>query len=615
MKDPSRKRWTSALCALALVPGGVSVAAADGGTPPAPREAAPHEDGRRIVTWTGDPSAADRRPGVQLTGGRRRALVIGNDAYANLPRLANAVHDARAMKSVLEELGFDVELVIDAGAAGFRRAVSAFANRLGIRDVGLLYYSGHGLQLQGENYLIPVDFEAADEIDARFASYPADQALQSLEKSGAALNILILDACRDNPFAETSSGPRGLAIMNAGRGTLIAFATGPGRTASDGRAGANGLFTSHLIEKLRTPGLSIDQVFNQVALAVDTASRGRQTPWVVKSLMGDFYFRAPNGNGDGGIIERAFWDSVKDSHDAEELRAYVKAYPDGRFVDLARIRLRDFDAAGASPAEEPTCAPATECTRLGYRHQTGGGAANLELAAVYYRQGCAAGDARACTNLGVMFENGQGVYGDEVKAAELYDDGCEGGDSLGCTYLGFMYQGGRGVPASPVKAYEMFRLGCEASHSVACTHLGISYETGKGVKVDYGRAGRFYSQGCAGHHAPGCRRLGLLYDRGLGVAADPMQAAELYRLACVGKDAPACTFLGLLYSKGEGVARNRAIAASRYREGCGYGDQSGCENLRILCRQHAYPACAGGAAASAGSPSSRGIGHRAASLQ
>ena len=530
---------------------------------------------------------------VPLSGGQRRALVIGNDAYAHLPRLVNAVHDARAMRDVLVELGFEVQLVADVGVADLHRAVAAFASRLRPRDISLFYYSGHGLQIQGENFLIPVDFAASDEIEARYASYAADQALQSLQRSGAELNILILDACRDNPFTRNRSNLQGLAIMSAGRGTLIAFATGPGKTASDNPQGVNGLFTSHLIEKLRAPGLSLDQVFNQVALAVDTASHGRQTPWVVKSLMGDFYFRAPTNGGNGdGIVERAFWDSVKDSQDAQELRAYLKAYPDGRFSRLARIRLRDFgDPQAPSPFEEPGCAPASRCTRLGYDLQTRGGDQDLALAAVYYRQGCDLGDARACTNLGVMFENGQGVFGDEVKAAELYVKGCESNDSLGCTYLGFMYQAGRGVPQSPVKAYEMFRQGCEDSHSIACTHLGILFETGQGVHMDYGKAGRFYSQGCAGHHAPGCRRLGLLYDRGLGVTADPVQAAELYRLACGGKDAPACTFLGLLYSTGQGVEKNRSIAANRYREGCGYGDQSGCQNLRVLCRQRAYPAC------------------------
>lgn len=535
---------------------------------------------------------SDRRIVPTSRTGQRQALVIGNDAYRHMPQLANAVRDARAMQGVLQELGFKVELITDAGAADFHRAVSAFAGRLGPDDVGLFYYSGHGLQIRGENFLIPVDFDAANEIDARFASYPADQALQSLESTGARLNILILDACRDNPFVSNRSGLQGLAIMNAGRGTLIAFATGPGKTASDNPQGVNGLFTSHLIDKLRTPGLSLDQVFNQVALAVDTASGGRQTPWVVKSLMGDVYFRMPEARaGAGDIIERAFWDSVKDSGDAQELRSYLEHYPRGRFADLARIRLREFADMGGQQAEEPQCAPAAECTRLGYRHQTQGGAGDLPLAAAYYRQGCHLGDARACTNLGVMFENGQGVYRDDVKAAELYGRGCGGDDTLGCTYLGFMYQGGRGVLKSPVKAFELFRTGCDDAHAAACTHLGILYETGEGVTVDHRRAGRFYSQGCAGHHAPGCRRLGLLYDRGLGVAADRMQAAELYRLACGGRDAPACTFLGLLYSQGQGVEKNRAVAASLYRKGCDHGDESGCQNLRVLCRQRAYAAC------------------------
>ncbi len=582
-----RKRWIGAAYAIVLTSIGGLPSFLPGlspaGTYPWIGTAAEPYESRRIVLASGDT--------------QRRALVIGNDGYAHLPPLANAVHDARAMKGVLEELGFEVQLVTDARVADFHHAVSEFARRLRPRDIGLLYYSGHGLQIRGENFLIPVDFDAANEIDARFASYPADHALQVLEDSGAELNILILDACRDNPFASTRSGLQGLAIMSAGRGTLIAFATGPGKTASDGRRGSGGLFTQHLIEKLRTPGLSLDQIFNQVALAVDTASGGRQTPWVVKSLMGDVYFKPParNGNGHGGgdIIERAFWDSVKGGGDAEELRAYLEEYPQGRFAHLARIRLREFpDPAGdESSSAEPKCAPAAECTRLGYAHQTRDGAENLTLAASYYRQGCGQGDARACTNLGVMFEKGQGVYRDDVKAAELYARGCEGDDTLGCTYLGFMYQGGRGVLRSPVKAFELFGRGCEDSYAVGCTHLGLLYEAGEGVAMDHRRAGRFYAQGCAGHHAPGCRRLGLLYERGLGVTTDAMQAAELYRLACEGQDAPACTFLGLLYSQGEGVQKNRAVAAQLYRQGCDDGDPSGCENLRVLCRQRRHPSC------------------------
>ena len=262
-------RWSLLVAAIVLASIGAVYPAARGaaseGTPNVPRPVAP---------WRSfDVEASGERRIVRAPSpGRRQALVIGNDAYAHLPPLANAIHDARAMKEVLEELDFEVRLIVDAGAADFHRAVSAFAGELAPRDVGLFYYSGHGIQIRGENFLVPVDFDAADEIGARFASYPADQALQLFESSGAELNILILDACRDNPFARTRSGLQGLAIMSAGRGTLIAFATGPGRTASDNPQGVNGLFTSHLIDKLRTPGLSLDQVFNQVALAVDRAS-------------------------------------------------------------------------------------------------------------------------------------------------------------------------------------------------------------------------------------------------------------------------------------------------------------------------------------------------------
>lgn len=542
------------------------------------RGLAAQDPGRRIAPVNGEE--------------RRVALVIGNDAYRYLPQLANAINDARAMKSVLGELDFDVRLVENATFPEIGRAVKIFTEQLRPGDVGLFYYSGHGIQLAGENFLVPVDFRAQDELDARYASYPANEVLDYMTRSRALLNVVILDACRDNPFVSSRSGRQGLATMSAGRGTLIAFATGPGKIASDNPNGANGLFTTYLIEKLKAPGLSLDQIFNQVARQVDAASRGRQTPWVVKSLTGDYYFRPPAADGAGGILERAFWESVKDSNDPEELRAYLSAYPNGEFAKLARFRLRDFPQSGsgeASPA--PECGSAGECTRRGFELQQQGGVSDHRRAAGYYEQGCGQGSARACTNLGVMFENGQGVYKDPVKAAELYLKGCEGQDPIGCTWLGLLYQRGSGVLESPVKACELFRRGCEGDHAVGCTHLGIHYETGEGIDRDLGRAGRYYSQGCQGRHGPGCRRLGLLYEKGLGLPADPSLAAELYRLACDGGDGPGCSFLALLYSRGLGVREDRAMAASLYRRGCDLGDGTGCANLDALCGETRYTSC------------------------
>jgi uncharacterized caspase-like protein len=221
---------------------------------------------------------------------RRVALVVGNNAYPQT-RLENAVNDARAMDQTLGRLGFEVQKVEDTTLVDLAKAVDAFIGRLGAGDVGVFFYAGHGIQIEGENYLVPTDFEASDETVAKYKSYPAELVRERMEKTGARLNIIVLDACRNNPFKMSRSASRGLATMNSGRGTLIAFATGPGKTASDSSVGKNGLFTHHLIACLSIPGLSLDAVFNRARAEVDRASSHEQTPWVVSSVIGDFSFQ------------------------------------------------------------------------------------------------------------------------------------------------------------------------------------------------------------------------------------------------------------------------------------------------------------------------------------
>ncbi len=227
----------------------------------------------------------------------KHALIVGNDSYQRSP-LVNAVNDARGMDRTLSDLGFSVETVIDADYPTFDRAVDIFADRLSPGDVALFYYAGHGVQIDGENYLIPVDLERANAAKVKYRALPADLIRERMEHSGARLAILILDACRDNPFHGTRSAGTGLAQMETGVGTFIAFSTAPGRTAADdlpsveGSTAGNGLFTHHLINTLETPGLSIDEVFNEVRRKVYQDSEGRQIPWTASSLIGSFYFRS-----------------------------------------------------------------------------------------------------------------------------------------------------------------------------------------------------------------------------------------------------------------------------------------------------------------------------------
>ncbi len=225
-------------------------------------------------------------------GERRVALVIGNGAYREGP-LKNPANDARDMAAVLKSLGFEVTLRENATRRAMNEAIDAFWQSLRKGGTGLFFFAGHGLQVAGENYLVPVDAAIRVERDVQEECVSASRVLGRMENAGNSMNIVILDACRNNPFARAfRSADRGLAKMDAPTGSLVAFATAPGDVAADGE-GKNGLYTSHLLKHLRTPGLKVEDVLKltRIGVAADSARLGRkQTPWESSSLMGDFYF-------------------------------------------------------------------------------------------------------------------------------------------------------------------------------------------------------------------------------------------------------------------------------------------------------------------------------------
>ncbi|WP_005037125.1 caspase family protein [Holophaga foetida] len=219
----------------------------------------------------------------------RIALVIGNGTYKDAP-LKNPVNDARAMARSLRECGFQVDLVLNANRTRMFQAVREFGVKLQGGGVGLFYYAGHGMAVKGTNYLIPVgtDITAEDEVEVQALS--VQTVLNKMESAKNRLNLLVLDACRNNPFIRSfRSGNRGLTQMDAPAGSFIAYATAPGSTAADG-TGENGLYTQHLLKALRQPGLSVEQVFKRVRVGVKQDSKDQQVPWDSSSLTGDFYF-------------------------------------------------------------------------------------------------------------------------------------------------------------------------------------------------------------------------------------------------------------------------------------------------------------------------------------
>ena len=279
---------------------------------------------------------------------KRVALVIGNDVYSTLPDLNNARKDATDMARKLGALGFEVILKVNAGRREMTRAKRAFEGRLSSSQVGLVFYAGHGIQADGSNYLIPSDARIEFEDDLEAEGIEAKDFLEAMERAGAPMNIVILDACRDNPLPRRKrSAARGLAVVGIPRGakgTAVLYSAGEGQAAQDGPPGGNGVFTGELLKVLDRPGLTLEQVFKRVAKGVGDRTRGKQRPWNLTSVQGDFYFRPGKGGaGSGGIDkEIVFWQSIRNSTDAADYEAYRLQYPNGAFAALARARATKY---------------------------------------------------------------------------------------------------------------------------------------------------------------------------------------------------------------------------------------------------------------------------------
>lgn len=292
----------------------------------------------------------------------RVALVIGNSAYDVSP-LKNPANDAALMAEVLRGQGFEVLEVIDGTQRDMRLAMIEFGDLLLAGGVGLFYYAGHGVQVGGENYLIPVNAVIDREEHVAVEGINVNQVLARMGGARNRLNIVILDSCRNNPYARSfRSAPAGLAQMLAPTGTYIGYATAPGEVAIDGDSD-NSPFTRALVERIGEPGLPLEGLFKQVRLDVQEATGGKQVPWTSSSITGEFFFSPPapvaevkepqpeNNAADALRAETAFWTSIAESDDPADIEAYLDQYPEGTFAALARRRIARLNSP--QPEKEP----------------------------------------------------------------------------------------------------------------------------------------------------------------------------------------------------------------------------------------------------------------------
>ncbi|PQJ26935.1 hypothetical protein BSZ35_18600 [Salinibacter sp. 10B] len=416
------------------------------------------EDGRGVTIASTEP------------GEGRVALVLGNAEYTSISPLQNTVHDAEDMSAALQRLGFDVIKRLDQSRANMYEAVRAFAKKAKGAEVALLFYAGHGVEVKGENYLVPVDVADLEGGDFRIdqEAVPLEEVLRALSR--ATNQVIVLDACRSNPFPDNVTGEGaggGWAIPSGDMmgGTLVVYGTAPGAVASDNVEGRNGLFTKALLAELERPGIEAAEMMRRVTRRVREASNQAQSPWLSASYVLPFYFTDPEAGSEpdnpitavsAGEVER--W--VRDGRSYYNRKDYASALP----------LLRKAARAGHMDSQY----------YLGTMYLAGRGVSeDPEKAADWFQLASMRGHAKAQYFLGGMYSGGfGGRRQDDARAADLYERAAKQGLAEGQFRLGLVYESGRGRPKDEANARRWYYQAAEQGYDKARAALERRHESG-----------------------------------------------------------------------------------------------------------------------------------------
>lgn len=565
---------------------------------------------------------------------KRLALVIGNKDYPWKP-LVNPINDATDVAAALELAGFkgNIQRVFNAPHDTMKRAVRDFVASVHPGDFAFVYYSGHGVEMKGINYLLPVDISAnasADEVEDDAVS--AQRIASDLGDRGAAVKVIVLDACRDNPIKGSRSAGGGLAPMED-LGSLIVFATEACRTASDNSADRNGLFTKYLLKALSAKGVSLDEAIKGVARQMADDTNSQQVPAIYGLLRRDVYlFTGPvtvNVSPSPAAPDPALeaWNTIKDSHNPQDFDDFVSAFPQSPFAASARIaanRLRR-EVSAAKPGNPPTnpgqgtftlvvnCD--VPCNWQVDGEEKGaiqfGNIARAQVPAGDHILTATTTDGRDRTSQNVngsgnsskvvslslipvreertVMAQAEAVQGENYRkqqdyphALAAFQESCTGGDSTGCFGIGYMYDIGAGVNQDYKQAGDFFSLACDRGNMIGCKFLGYLYGAGLGVAPDQAQAVSLYKQACDGNEAQACQYLGSMYFYGTGVEKNYSLAFSLFRQACNGGNLDGCNYQGDMYKRGESVPVDLEKARQLYDQACKGLNETGCKNLTEL---------------------------------
>ena len=385
-------------------------------------------------------------PTIADSAAKKVALVIGNKDYKDAP-LRNPVNDAQDISNVLQGLGFVSQTKTDVNHRQMDEAVKEFIQKIQNGDVALFYFSGHGTQVKGENYLLPVGGSIESESDVYYDAVSVGRILAKLEESRNKINIVILDACRNNPFKGFRSTSKGLSPMDAPVGTFIAYATAPGSVAADG-TDRNSPYAKHLMQGLKLKGVPIEKVFKQVLREVRKETEGNQVPWIASSLQDDFYFN-PSYEASLPVTEPPRMTSSPGSQPSPDYKEQLEREKRESEQEIARLReARRVAALERERLEKEKQETQRERERVASvpaptppRPSTSGESQVVK----YNRKAADQGNEWAQNNLGEMYRNGSGVARDYLEAVKWFRKAAEQGNAYGEYNLGLMYKEGTGV--------------------------------------------------------------------------------------------------------------------------------------------------------------------------
>ncbi|MDB5598122.1 MAG: hypothetical protein JWN71_166 [Xanthobacteraceae bacterium] len=520
------------------------------GSPAVPAQASTQTPA--VIAQAQAPAATSDNRGIEVIGGaeRRVALVIGNSAYKFAPVLANPKNDAADVAQSLRRLGFDVVEGHDLDRRGMEGAIKQFAEKIKTAKLAGFFYAGHGLQVDGKNYLVPTDAKLERAADLNTGAVGLDYVMEQMDTEQRT-NLIFLDACRDNPLPQsinrtldtrTASIGSGLAQIKGAIDTMIVFATQPDNVALDG-TGRNSPFTTALLKHIPAPGVEISGVMKRVRSDVVEATQQKQIPWDHSSLRADVILASgpaatpstpPPAGSPGNLAGALGRDGASTFSEGEALAAECDRAAADPYDTNKPANVRGVHRNIISRQAVQLCAKAVtndeKNPRLNY--QLGRAlytATDYTKARVFFQTAANLGYPQAMTELGRMSFFGHGTAQSYPAAQQQFEKAAALGDPSAIKNLGFMYHQGRGVTADVKRAISYYNQA--PNHPTVLNNYALLYEKGEGVPKDIAKAVRMYDQAVLGGDETAMANLADLYERGVGVSKDLGKARVLYEMA------------------------------------------------------------------------------------